>query len=90
MILAPGLLHDSLKQFVDPDKASECRAALDAWMGQCREVLARSGVATVRADQLTRTVFASLEAALIMARSQHDAKVVKVLATPCKVPFSAI
>ena len=57
--------------------AAECRAAFEDWTKQYREALIRFGVAAGRAERLARTIVASLEGALIMARGERNAGIVR-------------
>lgn len=57
--------------------ASVCRSAFDEWRQIYRDSLIAAGLDSARAARLAVTVLASLEGALILARSQRDADCIR-------------
>ncbi|MEA5446661.1 TetR/AcrR family transcriptional regulator [Gammaproteobacteria bacterium AB-CW1] len=56
--------------------AAACRAAIDEWTEMYREALLAGGLSFERAGRVANTITASLEGALIMARSHQDATLI--------------
>ncbi|MCC5812083.1 MAG: TetR/AcrR family transcriptional regulator [Ectothiorhodospiraceae bacterium] len=56
----------------DSELADACQAAFDEWMDLYREALIKAGLKPKRAGRLARMIVASLEGALIMARSERS------------------
>lgn len=55
----------------DSELAAACQAAFDEWMEIYRQALIEGGLKPERAGRLARMIVASLEGALIMARSER-------------------
>lgn len=51
-----------------------CQAAFDRWEQMYRDALERAGLRTAKAHRVARTILASLEGALLMARSKQSAE----------------
>jgi len=62
---------------IDSKLGKTCQAAFDQWAGMYRDALLAAGIAQDRAGRLALTVLASLEGALMMARSEHSASPVE-------------
>lgn len=58
----------------DSELARACQAAFDQWEQMYREALESAGLPTGKALRLARTILASLEGALLMARSKQSAE----------------
>jgi len=56
----------------ESELATACQAAFDEWMAMYRNALIATGVPSARATPLAQMIVASLEGALIMARSERD------------------
>ena len=61
---------------VSSELASACRAALEEWTDMYRAALTAAGLTPTRATRLARMIVASLEGALIMARSQQASDII--------------
>ena len=57
----------------DSELAAACQAAFREWTQMYRDTLETAGLAPKRAERLARAIVASLEGALMMARSERDA-----------------
>lgn len=58
---------------VESELARTCQAAFDEWTRMYRDALVAAGLPSARAGSLALTVLASLEGALLMARSEQSA-----------------
>lgn len=58
---------------IDSELASACRTAFHDWTRMYQDALMAAGLEPTRAAPLARMIVASLEGALIMARSERDA-----------------
>lgn len=64
---------------VDSDLEKACRAALDEWTALYHSALSQSGLAPERSERLAHLLVASLEGALITARSRRDASEIRMI-----------
>lgn len=62
---------------IGSDLAQACKAAFEEWEHLYRETLVASGLAPAQAAPLARTILASLEGALIMARSDRSTQCIE-------------
>ncbi len=61
---------------VSTELAAACRAALEEWTHLYQDKLEAAGLSPARAGRLARMIVASLEGALIMARSQRTSTII--------------
>ncbi len=61
---------------VSTELAAACRAGLEEWTRMYRDALEAAGITPARAARLARVIVASLEGALIMARSQRSSAII--------------
>ena len=61
---------------VSTELATACRAALEEWTSMYQHSLEAAGLSPARAGRLARMIVASLEGALIMARSQRASPII--------------
>ena len=74
--VAPIIL-DTLS--VDSELAKACRAALDEWTALYCSALVRFGLTPERSERIAHLIVASLEGALITARSRRDAGEIRMI-----------
>lgn len=61
---------------ISSELAAACRAALEEWTGMYQGAIEAAGVTPTRAYRLAQMIVASLEGALIMARSQQASSII--------------
>ena len=75
---------------LESELAEACRAALEQWSQMYRDKLMASGLADPRARRLANTIVASLEGALIMARSEREAECIRQVGDEMAVLITAV